>query len=97
MVEENITKKTGWVVPADSVEAMRSEDGDLFKEAFLAMHDYNMHGSVDVSGLSPPARILFNSFKPAMDANTRRYEERCQRNQKNGRKNKGKAKNDNPK
>lgn len=97
MVEENITKKTGWVVPADSVEAMRSEDGDLFKEAFLAMHDYNMYGKTDISALSIGARVLLNSFKNAMDANSRRYEERCQRNQKNGSKNKGKKKNDNPK
>ena len=48
MVEERETKKTGWVVPADSVEAMRDEDGALFKEAFIAMHDYNMYGTVDV-------------------------------------------------
>lgn len=80
MVEETEKKKTGWVVPADSVEAMREENGDLFKEAFLAMHDYNMRGTVDISGLSPTARVLFNSFKSAMDANARRYEERCQRN-----------------
>lgn len=80
MVEEAEKKKNGWVVPADSVEAMRQENGDLFKEAFLAMHDYNMHGEVDISQLSPAARILFNSFKNAMDANVRRYEERCQRN-----------------
>ena len=81
MVEERETKKTGWVVPADSVEAMRDEDGALFKEAFIAMPDYNMYGTVDVKSLSPAARVLFNSFKIAMDANARRYEERCRRNQ----------------
>ncbi len=97
MVEERETKKTGWVVPADSVEAMRDEDAALFKEAFIAMHDYNMYGTADVKNLSPAARILFNSFKNAMDANARRYEERCRRNQENGKKNKGKKKNANPK
>lgn len=97
MVEETEKKKTGWVVPADSVEAMREENGDLFKEAFLAMHDYNMRGTVDISVLSPAARVLFNSFKSAMDANARRYEERCRRNKENGKKNKGKKKNENPK
>ena len=97
MVEERETKKTGWVVPADSVEAMRDEDGALFKEAFIAMHDYNMYGTVDAKSLSPAARVLFNSFKNAMDANARRYEERCRHNQENGKKNKRKKKNANPK
>ena len=81
MVEETEKKKTGWVVPADSVEAMRDEDAVLFKEAILAMHDYNMYGAVDVKTLSPAARILFNSFKNAMDANARRYEAIKKRNQ----------------
>ena len=81
MVEETEKKKTGWVVPADSVEAMRDEDADLFKEAILAMHDYNMYGAVDVKKLTPAARILFNSFKNAMDANARRYEAIKKRNQ----------------
>lgn len=83
MVEETEKKRTGWVVPADSVEAMRNEDGELFKEAFIAMHDYNMGGVVDTSSLSPAARILFNSFKSAMDANARRYETIKKRNQEN--------------
>ena len=56
-----------------------------------------MYGTVDVKSLSPAARVLFNSFKNAMDANARRYEERCRRNQENGKKNKGKKKNANPK
>lgn len=81
MVEDIERKKTGWVVPADSVEAMRDEDADLFKEAILAMHDYNMYGTVDVKKLSPTARVLFNSFKSAMDANARRYEAIKKRNQ----------------
>jgi hypothetical protein len=81
MVEDIEKKKTGWVVPADSIEAMRDEDADLFKEAILAMHDYNMHGAVDVKKLSPTARVLFNSFKNAMDANARRYEAIKKRNQ----------------
>lgn len=81
MVEDIERKKTGWVVPADSVEAMREEDAALFKEAFIAMHDYNMCGAVDVQKLSPAARILFNSFKNAMDANARRYEAIKKRNQ----------------
>ncbi len=98
MVEEKEEKKkNGWIVPVDSVEALRGEDAELFKEAFLAMHDYNVSGAVDVSTLSPAARVLFNSFKNAMDANARRYEERCRRNQENGKKNKGKKKNANPK
>nr|DAH27377.1 MAG TPA: hypothetical protein [Bacteriophage sp.] len=81
MVEDIERKKTGWVVPADSIEAMRDEDADLFKEAVLAMHDYNMYGAVDVKKLSPTARVLFNSFKGAMDANARRYEAIKKRNQ----------------
>lgn len=81
MVEEIEKKKTGWVVPADSIEAMREEDAGLFKEAILAMHDYNMRGTVDIKTLSPAARVLFNSFKNAMDANARRYEAIKKRNQ----------------
>lgn len=81
MVEDIERKKTGWVVPADSIEAMREEDADLFKEAVLAMHDYNMYGEVDIKALSPTARVLFNSFKNAMDANARRYEAIKKRNQ----------------
>ncbi len=89
MVEEVEKKKTGWVVPADSVEVMRNEDGELFKEAFIAMHDYNMCGAVDFQKLSPAARILFNSFKNTMDANLLRYEAIKKRNQENS---KGKRK-----
>ncbi|MBQ8465306.1 MAG: hypothetical protein IJ545_04775 [Alphaproteobacteria bacterium] len=94
MVEET-EKKKGWVVPAASIEALRNEDAALFKEAFLAMHDYNMNGNVDTSALSPAARILFISFKQTMDANTRRYEAIKKRNQENGKKSKGRKKNNN--
>lgn len=94
MVEQIEDKKKGWVVPITAVEALRDEEAELFKEAFLAMHDYNINGSIDTIKLSPAARVLFNAFKSAMDANTKRYEERCKRNQENGKKNKGKKKND---
>ena len=93
MVEEKEEKKkVGYVVVAESIEAIRNENAELFKEAFLAIHDYNMEGSIDVSSLSVGARILFNSFKKAMDTNSRRYEERCKRNQENGKKSKGRKK-----
>ena len=84
-------RKKGWVVPAASVEAMRAEDAELFKETFIAMHDYNMHGAVDVKTLSPAARVLFKIFKETMDANVRRYEAIKKRNQENGKKSKGRG------
>ena len=78
-------------MPVASVEALRNEDAELFKEAFLAMHDYNMSGGVDVSVLSPAARVLFNMFKETMDANARRYEAIKKRNQENGKKSRGRG------
>jgi len=80
MTDENDDKKKGWVVPAASVEAIRHEDGELFKEAFLAMHDYNMGNDVDIMQLSPAARVLFMSFRETMDANVMRYEAIKKRN-----------------
>lgn len=80
MVEET-EKKKGWVVPIAAVEAMRTEDAELFKEAFLAMHDYNMTGSIDVAAMSPAARVTFNLFKETIDGNMRRYEATKKRNQ----------------
>lgn len=91
MVETEEKKKTGWVVPAASVEAIRSESAELFKEAFLAMHDYNMGNDFDASALSPAARVLFMSFRDTMDNNARRYEAIKKRNQENGRKSKGRG------
>jgi len=95
MVEqtEELEKKKGWVVPAASVEALRGEDAALFKEVFVAMHDYNMAGSLDTSSMTPAARVLFNVFKETIDANMRRYEAIKKRNQetaqKRHRRNKG--------
>lgn len=92
MTDETDEKKKGWVVPAASVEAIRNEDGDLFKEAFLAMHDYNMGNEVDIMALSPAARVLFMSFRETMDANVMRYEAIKKRNAENGKKHKSKNK-----
>ncbi|MBR3676560.1 MAG: hypothetical protein IKN71_05455 [Alphaproteobacteria bacterium] len=80
MVEET-EKKKGWVVPVAAVEALRSEDAELFKEAFLAMHDYNMNGDVDMTAMTPAARVLFSLFKETIDGNMRRYEAIKKRNQ----------------
>jgi len=91
MVETEEKKKTGWVVPSASVEAIRFESAELFKEAFLAMHDYNMGNDFDASTLSPAARVLFMSFRDTMDNNARRYEAIKKRNQENGRKSKGRG------
>lgn len=94
MVEqtEDNEKKRGWVVPAASVEALRSEDAALFKEVFLAMHDYNMAGRLDTSTLTPAARVLFNVFKETIDANVRRYEAIKKRNQETAQKRRRKSK-----
>ena len=94
MVENEVEKKrSGWVVPVASVEALRNEDAALFKEAMLAMHDYSIGRKMDMADMSAAARILFYSFKEQMDANTRRYEAIKKRNQETARTRKPRKKN----
>lgn len=91
MVEEKEEKKkTAYVVLAESIEALRDERAELFKEAVLAIHDYNINGAVDLETLSDGARMLFKSFRKGMDFYANKYAAKIKRNQENGRKNKGK-------
>lgn len=86
---EQDRKKTAYVVIAEAVEAIRMEDPALFKEAMLAMHDYNLTGAVDLEALSPAARVFFNSFRKGMDFYVQKYQAKVKRNRENGRKNRG--------
>nr|DAG88544.1 MAG TPA: hypothetical protein [Herelleviridae sp.] len=91
MVEEKEEKKkTAYVVLAESIEALRDERPELFKEAVLAIHDYNINGDIDVETLSDGARMLFKSFRKGMDFYANKYAAKVKRNQENGKKRKGK-------
>lgn len=83
-------KRAAYVVIVEAVEAIRSEEPALFKEAMLAMHDYNLTGAVDLEALSPAARVFFNSFRKGMDFYAQKYEAKVKRNRENGKKNRGK-------
>lgn len=93
MVEQVERKRSGWVVPAASVEAIRDEDAELFKAAILAMHDYSMGKAADTSSMTPAVRVLFNSFKETMDSYARRYEAIKKRNQETAKTRKPRKKN----
>lgn len=91
MVEEKEEKKkTAYVVLAESIEALRDERPELFKEAVLAIHDYNINGEIDVEQLSDGARMLFKSFRKGMDFYANKYAAKVKRNQENGKKRKSK-------
>lgn len=91
MVEEKEEKKkTAYVTLAESIEVLRDEPAELFKEAVLAMHDYNVNGDIDVNTLSVGARMLFKSFRKGMDFYASKYAAKVKRNQENGKKRKSK-------
>lgn len=91
MVEDKEDKKKpAYVVLVESIEALRDERPELFKEAVLAMHDYNVNGTIDTDSLSDGARLLFKAFRKGMDYYANKYAAKVKRNQENGRKNKGK-------
>lgn len=86
--KEEKKEKTAYVIPADSIEALRDEKPELFKEAVLAIHDYSVSGEIDLDNLSDGARMLFKSFRKGIDFYANKYAAKVKRNRETAKKRK---------
>ena len=78
------------MIPADSIEALRDEKPELFKEAVLAIHDYSVSGEINLNSLSDGARLLFKSFRKGIDFYANKYAAKVKRNRETAKKRKPK-------